>query len=455
MNPYYQLIPVKVLQDLKTIEDMIKHEIKSFDSDYMKEIISIVACHTPKDESNENTGAQLQMSYLKKLVPSGDEYLRALLKIGVVKRLGGYIVGKGSFKYCFATEYQSKYKSLPLNNQKLKRRIKAGNLIQKKQVKKSIRGTSEQSKYLNMLTIDPGYKALVESIPVDEIERFNSITASATRIKNNDIFYSRDDTSKRFHSNISNMFKGLREYLRIKGKPLVNLDLKNSQPYLSIILLTNPEKVVFLINNPVFAMNLKTLKVQQSQDVKKYISLAISGEIYEYLMSEIMKEGLILDRSTTKREFIKILFDKNVMPVDAISRKCKQVFKKCFPVVFQTFCKIRGNETGNHFQSYKRFAILLQSIESYLILDIILKRVYNELPGVPAMTIHDSILTTSENIDPVKKIMIDELSSFIGFLPSINVEGNEKQTEIIPKQMRSKSINIGSKTHSELISLTY
>ena len=57
-------------------------------------------------------------------------------------------------------------------------------------------------------------------------------------------------------------------------------------------------------------------------------------------------------------------------------------------------------------------------------LDVILKRIYKELPGTIAITIHDSIMTgiLTDDVEAVRKIMSDELTSFVGFAPKIEIE---------------------------------
>lgn len=419
---YYQLIPEKVWQSFSAIEDLIKPEIKGYSSDNLKEIISIVACHTRRNEGS----SQLQMAYIKKLVAQGDKYLMALIDLNIIQRSGNVIVGKTSYQYNFASEYRSRYISLPLNDAKLKRRIELTQTEIRKRVSQSIRGHSEQVKYLRCLTVAPGYKAFIEANYTAETDQYNSIVASATRILNGDIFYSIDKTSGRFHSNITNLAKGLRPFLRINDETLVNLDIKNSQPFLSTILLTNPGKVSWMTENPVFAMLLQSLKVSLNQDVKKYIFLVITGQIYEYLMDEFAKEGLELNRDETKKQMLRILFARNRSPKDETNRQARQIFKNCFPTVHRIFSKIRGSEKGDSFKNFKRFAILLQRIESYLMLDVILKRIYKELPGTIAVTVHDSIMTgvLTNNVESVRKIMIEELTYFVGFTPNIKIEGN-------------------------------
>jgi len=229
-----------------------------------------------------------------------------------------------------------------------------------------------------------------------------------------------------FTSNVTNMAKVLRPCLRINGEPLVNIDVKNSQPYLSTIILTDPGKVSFMTNNTAFAMLLQTLKVSLNEDVKKYIQLVVSGQLYEYLMNEFE-----LSRADTKVQVLRILFARNRIPKDGVNRKCRQIFKDRFPTVHRIFSKVRGRQRGDKFTSYKRFAILLQRIEAYLMLDVILKRIYKELPGTIAITVHDSIMTgiLTNNVEAVRKIIVDELTSFVGFAPKIKIEDNKEGRE--------------------------
>jgi hypothetical protein len=428
---YYQLIPEKIVNELPVIAELLKHSIKGFSIDYLKEIISIVACHIRKDEGS----TPLKMIYIKLLVPQGDKYLMGLIDLGIIERSGTFSKEKSiCYKYNFAPAYYSKFLSYPLKNEKLILRIEKAYSKIRKENAATLKGHSEQTKYLRLLTIDPDYSRFLEENYNTETDQYNIIKASAQRIENRDIFYSIDTTSGRFHSNITNMSKDLRPYLRIKGEPLVNLDVKNSQLYLSTIILTNPGKVSWMTENPAFALLLQTLKISLNQDVKEFVRISVLGEIYEYLMNEFSKEGLQLTRSETKRQVLRILFARNRMPKDELNRKCRQIFIKSFPTVHKIFSKVRGHEKGDKFNNYKRFAILLQRIESYLMLDVILKRIYKELPDTIAITIHDSIMTgiLTNNVEAVRKIMADELTFFVGFRPQIKIEGvkEEKREEI-------------------------
>lgn len=417
---YFQLIPEKVISNISGIEGIIQPKIKGYCSDNLLEIISIVARQTRKN----GEPAQLQATYIKKLVPQGDKYLKELIKIGIIQRSGFPVKGQSSYKYNFAPDYISKLVSVHLTNAKLIRRIEQARTQNKKIVAKSIRGRKEQTYYLDRLTIAPEYEDFITGYYLPDTEKYNCIVSSANRILNGEISYKVDSTSGRFHSNVTNMPKVLRQFLRINGEPLANIDIKNSQPYLSTILLTDPGKVSGMAKNPAFAMLLQSLKVPKNQDVDKYIFLVTSGQIYEYLMAESSKESLELTRDEAKRQILRILYSRNRTPKNEFNRKVRKIFKSRFPTVHKTFAKVRGSERGDKFASFKRFPILLQTIEAHLILDVVLKRIYKELPRTIALTIHDSIMTgvATNNIEGVRRIMIEEFTDFVGRPPQTKVE---------------------------------
>jgi hypothetical protein len=49
-------------------------------------------------------------------------------------------------------------------------------------------------------------------------------------------YYSVDDNVGRFHSNLTNIKKELRNYITYDDQKLVNIDIKNSQPFFSTLL---------------------------------------------------------------------------------------------------------------------------------------------------------------------------------------------------------------------------
>ncbi|GAL75986.1 hypothetical protein JCM19275_210 [Nonlabens ulvanivorans] len=165
-----------------------------------------------------------------------------------------------------------------------------------------------------------------------------------------------------------------------------------------------------------YIMLLKQSVSPINSEIERYIKLVTTGKFYEYLMQLFtteLGEGFN-DRTTVKIEVLKLFFTANgfLHQPDAAAKK---VFKKHFPTVYKIFSAIKKNDKAD-------LPKLLQSIESYLILDVIAKRIARELPHAPIFTIHDSIATTIEYQDAVKKIMSEELESKIGIAPHLKVE---------------------------------
>jgi len=94
-----------------------------------------------------------------------------------------------------------------------------------------------------------------------------------------------------------------------------------------------------------------------------------------------------------------------------------------FPAVTKLFSIIKTAFRGGDKDQHNRLACLLQSIESEIILHRCCKRIWEEGEHkIPVFTIHDSIVTTVDNLEFVKRIMEEELTRNIGLAPSLSIE---------------------------------
>ena len=100
--------------------------------------------------------------------------------------------------------------------------------------------------------------------------------------------------------------------------------------------------------------------------------------------------------------------------------KCKQtgrlrgLFARDFPTVYEVITDLKQKD-------YRQLAYLLQAHESKIMIDVICRRILEELPGSFIGTIHDSILTTPDKADEVQAIMMREFQRF-GLRPTIRME---------------------------------
>ena len=81
------------------------------------------------------------------------------------------------------------------------------------------------------------------------------------------------------------------------------------------------------------------------------------------------------------------------------------------------------------------FAILLQRVESHLVIDQIVPRFHEECPNAPIFTIHDSIITDEKHSLKLEKIMRETLLRETQIEPGLKVE------KLIPRRLMEKEVD--------------
>jgi len=165
--------------------------------------------------------------------------------------------------------------------------------------------------------------------------------------------------------------------------------------------------------------------------------LVVNGELYEFLEGVFTKDlgETYSSRQEIKSAVFQVLFTDNRF-LGQEAAKPKRIFKKYFPDVYDIFAEIKRRDKT-------LLPRLLQSIESYLIIDVIAKRISMEHPDAPIFTIHDSVATTEEYVNDVERIMLEELTVAIGYAPTFSREhwDIEKLNEYMSK-LRCRDVNI-------------
>jgi hypothetical protein len=66
--------------------------------------------------------------------------------------------------------------------------------------------------------------------------------------------------------------------------------------------------------------------------------------------------------------------------------------------------------------------MLLQKIESTVILDQVVPRIEREIPELPIWTIHDSIMTVRGQEENIARMIREEAERIIGVAPTVDFE---------------------------------
>jgi hypothetical protein len=194
-------------------------------------------------------------------------------------------------------------------------------------------------------------------------------------------FNSKDAFGWRFHSNLTRLKTEGRKTLRINGKPLVEIDIKNSQP-------------LFLA---------KLLKERGVEGCDKFIDIC-QQDLYAYLA---VIAGVT--RSEAKTAVIETVFFARI----GAKHRIKTLFKAEFPKVWQF---IEGIKKKDH----KKLARLLQRTEAQFIIYTVCERIRNEAPETFIATIHDSILHLPKDSEYVRAVLDSEFAKY-GLKPKLEV----------------------------------
>ncbi len=263
----------------------------------------------------------------------------------------------------------------------------------------------------------------------DPFASFKYLNIAIDAFEAKDFYWNVDDTTRRLHSSLTNLKKELRNFVTYDKQSLFCIDLKNSQPYLSLLLFKkefwtnehyiNSEDIrqyrivqeICKIHYKKEYMIDKLPKIADTEPFKEYRNLVSRGELYDDLLNYTDDSNSFHgNRKQLKEEFVQWLFAGN-----QFSNPLKRLFRERFPEAYELFNFIKKGRKN-------RLAYLLQSIESTIFLQIITKRLNRKAPYLPIFTLHDGIVTTEAGIGLVQQIMTEELTNCLGAKPALSIE---------------------------------
>lgn len=228
------------------------------------------------------------------------------------------------------------------------------------------------------------------------------------------------DDYGRCHSIITNLPSLLRRTLRIDGQPFVCLDLRNSQPLILAVLLSERRRSLLTsvslkidsgsTHSQVPLRSKIHCKTLLEQDLQEYSTACEQGVLYECMAGYDLSDYHV--RSKFKQAFF-----QHVLFGDGIRRSIwTKRFQERFPTVWTIIQEIKAKD-------YRHLSHNLQKLESTIIFAIC-DNLRQDRPEIPLVTIHDSILTTQEHVQVVRTYMMAEFARY-GFTPSLTQETYE------------------------------
>ncbi len=437
--------------------------IENFKTDRLIYIISLVISIPAinKDLIIKNGFTPINATMLQKKFRNYDKYINYLLSHNIFITDNHCINGKKSRGYKFSPMYEAAgIKQATIHDSHLIKSINKHSDIAAAKAKKYKHllkwynhnliidydtAVAFLEADLNRKLLNPSLRDLdKEDKPKDPHLQHKCALHNLEMIKEGNFNLSIDDNVKRLHSTISNFRSMMRNCISFGGRKLLSIDVKNSQPYLSTVLLNilfwredklgdnctildinkfydNKFKNIF--NNTdnkltSFVTLVNSYISQAGSDLQRYKTLVQQGKFYAYLGDEFTNIlGLdYTDKKHLKPIVFQVFFSASSYLHQA-KAKHKRIFKNLFPHLYEIFSLIKKSDKAN-------LPRLLQRIESHLILNVITKRIAKERKNLPIFTIHDSIVTTAEgdNAAYIQQVMEEEFTKAIGFPPKFEVE---------------------------------
>jgi hypothetical protein len=284
-----------------------------------------------------------------------------------------------------------------------------------------------------LTTIEATYHA-AEDKQAAEARRTYSL-AEVEKISRGEIYHTVNPTNFRYDSNFTRLPSELVPLLTIEDNPLHEVDTVNSQMFYSVCLF-DPSPVVTKVMRDylghLLTIQIKRLQLSQYHDVQRYALSAISGQFYEDLMQLFSMNS----RDEVKDLCFTVLFGRN----DAIKySKDLRRFRDAYPNVYRMFTEIKKD-------GHNRLSILLQRIESDVMLNYVAPAIMQRLPEVKFITKHDSVLPSrllvSGETAGVASIMAEVIEEVTGLRPKLKIKSGG--TKVPPSQSISQSINIST-----------
>jgi hypothetical protein len=346
-------------------------------------------------------------------------------------------------------------------------------------------------KYESDITIDDDafdYVIKLKSVLLEKVSKFDGDKDEMTNrinenikdmkskirsIKNKKFRPSVSNSNHRLISVITNLNRELRYYLKINGNRLVEVDMKSSQPYVLGSILTNSffsgdsnidfsliriypqlynqlnyivnqstDDVTSLIKNSIynnkegFPKYFMTGGLDFCKEVQTYRNLPFKEGFYPHLNDTFLNGDF--ETQKVKDNVMLLLNFQNLSARNHIS--LIQNFKSYFPNI-NLFI-----ESLNNFKKLKStIAILMQRSESYLFLLVGCKAVNKQLPNVPFLTIHDSILIEERYSELTKRILDESITNSTQLDAGISIKKPNNPIENINEIAESKWFELKNK----------
>jgi hypothetical protein len=423
------------------IPKALKIELDKFDyprKDNLYTIIDLIQrkeIYFKSDAQKRYGYAEIPISQFKELIPSSNNLnadMKFLIENKFIIRNDRYIAGVSSKSYKISSEYLGNAIAIKIQDKNINQRI--WKQIQRNKRKRVKNLEFAKTEYFKNFKIDySGAKlAIYEKaeneiielcaeikIPIQKnqineiincdpksnkikyvilktekgnelhniIHRYMVYNTRLNAINDGFLFFKRNKTNGRLDSNLTSLPSFLRPFIQ-SNERLMNIDIKNSQPYFSFTLIRN---------NPTI----------DEEELLRYMELVIGGTLYDYLKDEYNNRyNNFWTRDQMKKMLFKIYYSKITS-----FKAYKDFFASIFPNIMQYI-----NNENEVF--HNTLSVRLQTTESFSVLDTIMPML--EAKGIRPYTIHDSFVCKESEANQIIETIKNKFIELFGYAPALH-----------------------------------
>ncbi len=270
-----------------------------------------------------------------------------------------------------------------------------------------------------------------------------------------------DAKGGRLYSPLTSIMSQLRYFTTHKGKDLVYFDIKNSQPFHLLALLSidfwekpkkesdlclhnlNKELEEYIKKEEKSRYNTTIMTLRKDEKTGKHLAtkglvrkqvirprfsfLVVNGKLYKFISDELKGKFVkpsgfdpFAEEKLAKHEMIKMMYF-NPKERYSESKTYFAAFKKLFPTEASVIELLKSKR-------YQDFSVLLQKTESRILLGEVCRKIFIKDSSIPMYTIHDGIMTTKEHALAVEQIIRSTYKKLMKVEPDLSIEYMSKQS---------------------------
>ena len=275
--------------------------------------------------------------------------------------------------------------------------------------------------------------------------KYNSYVFSTYALGERNFKFSRSLTNHRLYGPLTNYPKKLRKHFTIAGKKIVSIDLSNAQPFFSLLLFNRDFWLGENSSNPL-PINIETIGMKDFftgaiynyiddnnfPSLGQYADLVLNNKLYDRLIDPSNKD-YDKARKKAKNSLYGIIFSEVENKYEIKPESDRGRFKTAFPDVYDFFSFIKREEnqyapvilntvTNKIQESHTLLPIMLQRIEAFIFIDVIVPYILKHHPNIPLIPIHDCLATTIGNEQVIEKVIGEKIIEYTGNVPKLTTE---------------------------------